>query len=151
MKMRMAAALTLMVVCGACEKQVKPGEAASDRTASSTADQQAASKLDFERRLAMRDPPHPLSPQSDADKRLLRDFEALHPGVLAAPDGFKKTVNHSCPIMQKHALGQFTMAEHTVEFEGQTVGFCCDDCPETWKLMSDDERRAALKAVTGKK
>jgi hypothetical protein len=53
--------------------------------------------------------------------------------------------------MQKNALRPFTAVEHTVEFEGTTIGFCCDDCPEAWKVLSDDERRAAIKAVLSKK
>ncbi|MBY0308213.1 MAG: hypothetical protein K2Q09_05685 [Phycisphaerales bacterium] len=64
-----------------------------------------------------------------------------------APDGFAATVNERCPVMPRHVLGAYTAVEHTAVFEGQTVGFCCDDCPETWKVMSDAERLAALGRV----
>ena len=32
----------------------------------------------------------------------------------------------------------------TVEFEGQTVSFCCNSCKKRWNKMDDDGRRAAV-------
>ena len=32
----------------------------------------------------------------------------------------------------------------TVEFEGQTVSFCCNSCKKRWNKMDDDCRRAAI-------
>ena len=32
----------------------------------------------------------------------------------------------------------------TVEFEGQTVSFCCNSCKKRWNKMDDDGRRAAI-------
>ena len=32
----------------------------------------------------------------------------------------------------------------TVEFEGQTVSFCCNSCMKRWNKMDDDGRRAAM-------
>ncbi|MFT3685145.1 MAG: hypothetical protein QM783_09515 [Phycisphaerales bacterium] len=117
--------------------------------------------------------PHPLSLYDDPMRSALRQLAEAHaisetlnqrigalelelealkgPAAEEAPSGFAATVNHYCPVMKKNVLGKFTATEHTVQFEGKTVGFCCDDCPETWKEMTEVEKRAALKAVLEKK
>lgn len=73
------------------------------------------------------------------------------PSQAAPPAGFSATVNRYCPVMQKNQLGTYTMTEHTAQFDGKTVGFCCDDCPEAWQVMTDEQRRASLEAVQAKK
>lgn len=65
--------------------------------------------------------------------------------------GFTATINQYCPVMQKMKLGETTMVEHTAQFEGKTIGFCCEDCTAAWDAMSNDERRARVAAVLKKK
>ncbi|WDQ18082.1 hypothetical protein [Rhodopirellula sp. P2] len=43
--------------------------------------------------------------------------------------------NTKCPIM-----GGSPTAELTVEYDGKTIGFCCDGCPEKWADLSDDAK-----------
>jgi hypothetical protein len=43
--------------------------------------------------------------------------------------------NAKCPIM-----GGKPTAELTTDYEGKTIGFCCDGCPEKWETLSDDEK-----------
>ncbi|MDP1661263.1 MAG: hypothetical protein Q8L55_05035 [Phycisphaerales bacterium] len=66
-------------------------------------------------------------------------------------DGFAATVNRYCPIMQRSRLNATSMVDLTVEFEGQTVGLCCEDCRDGWQSMDDNERRERLKAVLAKR
>ena len=55
--------------------------------------------------------------------------------------------NESCPIMGGKAK---TTEDLTREFNGQTVGFCCDGCPQKWDKLSDDEKSAKLAEVQKK-
>lgn len=50
--------------------------------------------------------------------------------VEATPVAFANT---ECPIM-----GGGPTAELTAEYQGKTIGFCCDGCPEKWADLSDD-------------
>ena len=43
--------------------------------------------------------------------------------------------NTKCPIM-----GGTPTAELTVDYDGKTIGFCCDGCPEKWAELSDDAK-----------
>ena len=43
--------------------------------------------------------------------------------------------NAKCPIM-----GGKPKSELTAEYEGQTIGFCCEGCPEKWAALPDDEK-----------
>ncbi len=43
--------------------------------------------------------------------------------------------NEKCPIM-----GGKPTAELTVEYDGKTIGFCCDGCPEKWAELSDEQK-----------
>jgi hypothetical protein len=60
-----------------------------------------------------------------------------------------KVVNTKCPIMGG-AVDPKTVADAlTREFKGQKVGFCCGGCPAQWDKLSDAEKEAKLKAVSG--
>ncbi len=71
--------------------------------------------------------------------------------VAPSADGFAATINRYCPIMQRSRLSATTMVDLVTEFEGQTVGFCCEDCRDAWQSMDDSERRERLKTVLAKR
>ena len=52
--------------------------------------------------------------------------------VEAKPVSFANT---ECPIM-----GGKPTEELTVQYDGKTIGFCCDGCPEKWATLSDEEK-----------
>lgn len=52
--------------------------------------------------------------------------------VEATPVSF---ANSKCPIM-----GGKPTEELTVQYDGKTIGFCCDGCPEKWAALSDEEK-----------
>ena len=52
--------------------------------------------------------------------------------------------NVKCPIM-----GGKPSAELTAQYEGKTIGFCCDGCPEKWAALPDDEKAEKFAAVSG--
>lgn len=49
-------------------------------------------------------------------------------------------VNTICPIMGSDVDPDAA----TVEFKGQTVGFCCDGCDDKWNNLSDEEKEQKL-------
>jgi hypothetical protein len=51
--------------------------------------------------------------------------------------------NEKCPIM-----GGKPDPELVVQWEGKTIGFCCDGCPQKWEKLSDEEKAAKLAAVS---
>ena len=51
----------------------------------------------------------------------------------------KASVNSICPM-----TGEAVDGEHTAEFQGQTIGFCCDDCEAAWNKLSDDKKAEKL-------
>lgn len=51
-----------------------------------------------------------------------------------------ETINEHCPIMG----GDVTPEGGTADWNGETVGFCCDGCIEKWQALSEDEKKAAL-------
>ncbi|WP_404307032.1 hypothetical protein [Neorhodopirellula lusitana] len=57
----------------------------------------------------------------------------------AAPEAVEATrvsfANAECPIM-----GGKPSAELTTEYDGKTIGFCCDGCPEKWASLSDEDK-----------
>jgi hypothetical protein len=63
-----------------------------------------------------------------------------------AADSATKSVNANCPMSGKPVSGA-----NTVSYKGQTVGFCCGNCPNSWAKLSDSEKDAKLAAATGKK
>ena len=60
------------------------------------------------------------------------------------PHGGAVPVNQICPVTNDAVDPQLTTS-----FEGQTVGFCCSDCPSEWEQMSTEQKRAALAKVMG--
>lgn len=52
-------------------------------------------------------------------------------------------VNKVCPLMTEHPVSKTV----TVMHKGQTVGFCCDDCKDSFENMSEQEKDAALAAA----
>jgi len=53
------------------------------------------------------------------------------------------TVNDHCPIMG----GEVTPKGGTVEWNGKTIGFCCDGCDEKWEALSEEEKAEKLAAA----
>lgn len=43
--------------------------------------------------------------------------------------------NAKCPIM-----GGKPKSELTAEYDGGTIGFCCEGCPEKWAALSEQEQ-----------
>ena len=43
--------------------------------------------------------------------------------------------NAKCPIM-----GGKPKSELTAEYNGGTIGFCCEGCPEKWAALSEQEQ-----------
>ena len=54
--------------------------------------------------------------------------------------GAATPVNENCPIMG----GKVTPEGGTVEWNGKTIGFCCDGCDEKWAELSEEEKAEAL-------
>lgn len=51
-------------------------------------------------------------------------------------------INNVCPVM-----GGAAKPDVTVEWNGQTIGFCCPPCIEEWNELTDEERAAKLAAA----
>ena len=51
-------------------------------------------------------------------------------------------VNAKCPMSGKPVDNT-----HTVAYKGQTVGFCCGNCPASWAKLSDADKDAKLAAA----
>jgi hypothetical protein len=63
----------------------------------------------------------------------------------AAPDAEATPVtfaNSECPIM-----GGEPSPELTAQYKGQTIGFCCDGCPQKWAKLSAEEKAEKFAAV----
>lgn len=58
-------------------------------------------------------------------------------------------VNKFCPIMNEHAVPGADPT--TVTYKGQTVGFCCADCIDTWEKMPDALKDKALREALAAK
>ncbi len=71
----------------------------------------------------------PVTPEASA--------EALSPEVT--PVSF---ANDKCPIM-----GGKPKAELTADWDGKTIGFCCEGCPEKWAKLSEQERTEKFAAA----
>lgn len=55
-------------------------------------------------------------------------------------------VNTHCPIMG----GKVSQEARTVEWNGKTIGFCCDGCDEKFMALSDDDKSEKLAAAQAK-
>ncbi|MEE2935978.1 MAG: hypothetical protein VYA84_08285 [Planctomycetota bacterium] len=51
--------------------------------------------------------------------------------------------NTKCPMM-----GGKPTAELTAEYNGQTIGFCCDGCPQGWAKLTDEEKEEKFTLVS---
>ncbi|MCA8998709.1 MAG: hypothetical protein KDA80_17040 [Planctomycetaceae bacterium] len=49
-------------------------------------------------------------------------------------------VNEKCPIMG----GKVSEDASTVEWNGMTIGFCCDGCDDKFLALSDEEKAEKL-------
>lgn len=58
-----------------------------------------------------------------------------------------QAVNNTCPIMGTAINPAKVPADQTRPFKGQTVGFCCMNCPPVWDKLSDAQKQAKLDAV----
>lgn len=59
----------------------------------------------------------------------------------AAAETVAVAVNSICPIMGH----EVTDDGGRVDFNGETVGFCCPGCIDKWNALSDDEKAEQLK------
>ncbi|MCA9173711.1 MAG: hypothetical protein KDB14_04420 [Planctomycetales bacterium] len=50
--------------------------------------------------------------------------------------------NAKCPIMGGKPNGKLA-----ANYEGKTIGFCCEGCPEKWAALSDAEKSEKLAAA----
>lgn len=68
------------------------------------------------------------------------------PAAQGTPDaGTEQQVlfaNTKCPIM-----GGKPTPELTTTYEGKTIGFCCEGCPEKWAELSAEEKAAKFAKV----
>ncbi|MDF1840424.1 MAG: hypothetical protein P1U77_03255 [Rubripirellula sp.] len=45
-------------------------------------------------------------------------------------------------------MGGKPTAELTAEYNGQTIGFCCDGCPQGWAKLTDEEKEEKFTLVS---
>ena len=62
-------------------------------------------------------------------------------------DGRAVVVNASCPVMPRKVISGPVRADLRRQFHGVQVGFCCEDCAESWDGLSDAEREGKLGKV----
>jgi hypothetical protein len=62
-------------------------------------------------------------------------------------DGRAVVVNASCPVMPRKVISGPVRADLRRQFHGVQVGFCCEDCAESWDGLSDAEREGKLQKV----
>lgn len=65
--------------------------------------------------------------------------ESVKPGTVTS-------VNHYCALMPDHPVNPAV----TTQWNGQTVGFCCEDCISGWAELSDTQKSSALKLAVAK-
>ena len=78
---------------------------------------------------------------------LSKTVKPLAAPAPAAPPAAGAAVNDRCPIMGGTIDPAKVPADLTRQFKGQTVGFCCGDCPLAWDKLSDAEKEAKLDKV----
>jgi len=61
----------------------------------------------------------------------------------SSSDSTVATANAFCPIMG----GKVSAKAKTVEWNGKTIGFCCDGCDEEFMALSDEEKTEKLAAA----
>ena len=55
-----------------------------------------------------------------------------------------KPVNTRCPITGKKVDPEDIQGNRTRKYQGKTVGFCCQGCPQQWDNLSDEEKAKKL-------
>jgi hypothetical protein len=55
-----------------------------------------------------------------------------------------QTFNTHCPIMPDNEIDAQTP---TVQWQGKTIGFCCEGCDKKFLALSDEEKEKALAAA----
>lgn len=69
----------------------------------------------------------------------------------ADAEGKVAVANAFCPMMEEHPVkGGRSPVELVRMWRGQALGFCCEDCPEGWDVLSDAEKDAAMAKVVKK-
>ena len=68
-----------------------------------------------------------------------------HSGGASDSNKMVKVDNAKCPIMGT-AVSEVP-ASLTRQFEGKTVGFCCEMCPPAWDKLSDADKAKKLQAA----
>ena len=53
------------------------------------------------------------------------------------------SVNQNCPMTGDPVDPNVD----TVDYKGEAVGFCCDECPSEWNKLSDSEKQTKLDEV----
>lgn len=67
-------------------------------------------------------------------------------GEEAKLDGAAGVVNANCPFSSHPVKESVT----TADYNGAKVGFCCEDCVDSWAALSDAERQAKFTEMTSK-
>jgi hypothetical protein len=71
--------------------------------------------------------------------------DGAEPPVIADANGRVKVRNNRCPVMPEHTIkNRYPFADNVVAYKGKFIGFCCTECVESWKTMSEAERDEAL-------
>lgn len=65
--------------------------------------------------------------------------ESVKPGTVTS-------VNHYCALMADHPVNP----KVTTQWNGQTVGFCCEDCIAGWAELTEQQKADALKVAVAK-
>ncbi|MDO8349229.1 MAG: hypothetical protein Q7T30_03260 [Planctomycetota bacterium] len=58
----------------------------------------------------------------------------------------KPMMNTACPVS-----GEPASADHTVDYRGMKLGFCCDKCITKWNGMDEASQKTAFDASMTKK
>jgi hypothetical protein len=56
-------------------------------------------------------------------------------------------VNSRCPMTGNAINASDISRDMTANFQGQTVGFCSDECVSEWEQLSDEEKQDRLDDV----
>lgn len=71
-----------------------------------------------------------------------REKKVTAPAETNSVTQIVELANYKCPIM-----GGKPKAELTAHFQGKTIGFCCEGCPEKWAALSDEKKAEKFASV----
>ena len=60
----------------------------------------------------------------------------------ASTDGVKAAINSVCPMS-----GEAVSMDCCVEYDGNTIAFCCEECMTKFNEMSDEEKQEEVKRI----